>query len=65
MKQCPKDYILSVPLPYNIVIVVQSELCPTSLYCSLPGSSIHGIYQARKPEWVAIPFSRVSCQARD
>ena len=26
--------------------------------CSLPGSSIHGIFQARVPEWVAISFSR-------
>jgi len=26
--------------------------------CSLPGSSIHGIFQARVPEWVAIAFSR-------
>ena len=25
--------------------------------CSLPGSSIHGIFQARIVEWVAIPFS--------
>ena len=25
--------------------------------CSLPGSSIHGIFQARVPEWVAIAFS--------
>ena len=25
--------------------------------CSLPGSSIHGIFQARLPEWVAIAFS--------
>ena len=23
--------------------------------CSLPGSSVHGIYQARILEWVAIP----------
>ena len=28
--------------------------------CSLPGSSIHGILQARIPEWVAISFSRGS-----
>ena len=28
--------------------------------CNLPGSSIHGIFQARVPEWVAISFSRVS-----
>ena len=28
--------------------------------CSLPGSSVHGIPQARMLEWVAIPFSRGS-----
>ena len=26
--------------------------------CNLPGSSVHGISQARILEWVAIPFSR-------
>ena len=26
--------------------------------CSLPGSSVHGILQARTLKWVAIPFSR-------
>ena len=33
--------------------------------CSLPGSSFHGIFQARIPEWVAISFSRRSSQPRD
>ena len=33
--------------------------------CSLPGSSIHGIFQARILEWVAISFSRRSSQPRD
>ena len=28
--------------------------------CSLPGSSVHGILQARVLEWVAIPSSRGS-----
>ena len=28
------------------------------LDCSLPGSTIHGIFQARVLEWVAISFSR-------
>ena len=28
--------------------------------CSLPGSTIHGIFQARVLEWVAISFSRGS-----
>ena len=26
--------------------------------CSPPGSSVHGILQARKLKWVAIPFSK-------
>ena len=33
--------------------------------CGLPGSSVHGILQARILEWVAIPFSRASSQARN
>ena len=33
--------------------------------CSLSGSSVHGILQARILEWVAIPFSRGSSQPRD
>ena len=37
-----------------------AQLCPTlsdPMDCSLPGSSIHGIFQARVPEWGAIAFS--------
>ena len=33
--------------------------------CSPPGSSVHGILQARKLEWVAIPFCRGFSQPRD
>ena len=33
--------------------------------CSLPGSSVHGIFQARILEWVAIPLSRASSQPSD
>ena len=33
--------------------------------CRLPGSSIHGILQARILEWVAILFSRGSSQPKD
>ena len=33
--------------------------------CSPPGSSVHGILQARILEWVAISFSRESSQPRD
>ena len=32
---------------------------------SLPGSSVHGIIQARILEWVAICFSSISSQPRD
>ena len=42
--------------------------CPTlcdPMDCSLPGFSIHGIFQARVLEWVAISFSRGSSQPRD
>ena len=42
--------------------------CPTlcdPVDCSLPGSSVHGILQARILEWVAISFSRGSSQPRD
>ena len=37
-----------------------SQLCPTlsdPMDCSLPGSSAHGIFQARVLEWGAIAFS--------
>ena len=46
--------------------VVQS--CPTVCNptdCSLPVSSVHGIFQARILEWVAISSSRGSSQPRD
>ena len=37
-----------------------TESCPTlsdPMDCSLPGSSVHGIFQARVLEWGAIAFS--------
>ena len=41
--------------------VAQSCLTPSDpMDCSLPGSSIHGIFQARVLEWVAIAFSASS-----
>ena len=39
-----------------------AQLCPTSsdpMDCSLPGSSVHGIFQARELEWGAIAFSNI------
>ena len=43
------------------VLVAQS--CPalcSPMDCSPPGSSVHGVLQARILEWVTIPFSRGS-----
>ena len=40
-----------------------AQLCPTPsdpMDCSLPGSSVHGIFQARVLEWGAIAFSTLS-----
>ena len=41
------------------------QLFATPMDCSPPGSSVHGIFQARILEWVAISFSRGSSQPRD
>ena len=35
------------------------------VYCSLPGSSVHGILQARILEWITVSFSRGSSRPRD
>ena len=37
----------------------------TCLGCTLPGSSVHGIFQARILEWTAMPSSRGSSQSTD
>ena len=44
------------------------QLCLTlcnPMDCNPPGSSVHGISQARILEWVTMPFSRGSSQPRD
>ena len=43
--------------------VVSDSLDPVD--CSRPGSSVHGILQARILEWIAIPFSRRSSWPRN
>ena len=48
--------------------VVHAQSCVTLCYpvnCSLLGSCVHGILQARILEWVAISSSRGSSQPRD
>ena len=54
---------------FILVLIVESlshiQLSGTPLDCSPPGSSVHGILQARILEWVAMPFSRASSRSRD
>ena len=49
------------------VCIKSFQLCLTlcdPMDCSLPGSFVHGILQARILEWVAMPSSRGSSQPR-
>ena len=51
-----------------VCVCAHTQWCPTlcdPMDCSLPGSSVYGILQARILEWVAIPFSRGSSHPRD
>ena len=60
--------LIQVRAIYVVWYCLVAQSCQT--HCSpmdsdLPGSSDHGISQARILEWVAISFSRVSSQPRD
>ena len=55
-------------LPYFLLVKWSHSVMSNSLWphdCSLPDSSVHGIFQARVLEWVAISFSRGSSWPRD
>ena len=54
--------------PRCVYVCEVAQLCPTlwdPMDCSIPGSSVHRIFQARVLEWVAISFSRESSQPSD
>ena len=58
----------SAIMNYNSLWSEVAQLCPTlcdPMDCSLPCSSIHGIFQGRILEWVAISFSRRASRPRD
>ena len=58
---------LAFQMMYSACLVVLQS-CPTlcgPMDCSLPGSSVHVILQARILEWVTIPFSRGSSQPKN
>ena len=61
-------FITWLPLLRCVWVCVCIQLCLTlwdSMGCNLPGSSVHGIFQARILERVAISYSRGSSQLRD
>ena len=55
------EWILALNVHWNNLCAYEvAQSCPTlcdPVGCSLPGSSVHGILQARILEWVAISFS--------
>ena len=66
-----QEYWSGVPLPSlrtNAAAAKSLQSCSTlcdPIDGSLPGSSVHGILQARILKWVAISFSRGSSRPRD
>ena len=56
-------FLLLVYFMYQLNYISSvTQSCPTlcdSMDCSLSGSSVHGIFQARVLEWVAISFSNL------
>ena len=59
-----KDLIVN-KVKVKVKLLSRVWLFCDSMDCSLPGSTVHGILQARIQEWVAIPFSRGSSWPRD
>ena len=60
--------LLCVCVCVCVCVCSVTQLCLTLcdlMECSPPGSSAHGISQARILEWIAISFSRGSPQTRD
>ena len=59
-------HVLSFPAYAELCLVTEPylTLCDP-MECSPPGSSLHGILQARILEWVALHSSRGSSQPRD
>ena len=56
---------LPFPSPMHESESEVAQSCPTlsdPMDCSLPGSSVHGIFQARVLEWGAIAFSGLATQ---
>ena len=63
-KERKKVYHGSIMYLYAWCSLMSNSLWPHALY-SLPGSSVHGILQARILEWVTISYTRGSSRLRD
>ena len=65
---CPqrKNALIKLQVSYMMCVHAQSyaTLC-NPMDCNLLSSSVHGIFQARILEWVAISYSRGSSRTRD
>ena len=62
-----KKECVSWDLRHECVRARSLQSCPTPcdpLDCSPPGSSVHGIFQARILEWVVVPSSRRTSRSR-
>ena len=59
------SYATAAKATQQLVLVSKCLTLCNPMDWSPPGSSVHGIPQARTLEWVAIPFSRGSSQPRD
>ena len=64
-----KNYYFHINLLIQMCVHAKLlQSCPTfcnPMNCSPPGSSVHGILQARILKWVVIPFSRGLSRPRD
>ena len=63
-----QSWLLHACVLIHMCACVHAQLCLTlcnPLDCDPPGSSLHGILQARTLEWAAISFSKGSSQPRD
>ena len=59
-EQANSEVISSYEILYAAAAAKSLQSCPTlcdPMDCSPPGSSVHGIFQARVLEWGAIAFS--------
>ena len=68
MWTAPSNFVINARYEIDESESEVAQSCPTlwdPMDCSLPGSSLHGILQARVFEWVAISFSRGSSRPRD